>query len=141
METNKLRRLISFLVLLGIIVLIGALFYRVMASFLLPLFLAAVLVVIFSPVHKRILKKFKGKTRSAAAATTAIIGFVVLLPIGIAGTYAAVEGSRILRNISPGYIAETLGDFRKQFELEIPSEEALSLSEIAIEDLVNRSSC
>ncbi|MCH2601281.1 MAG: AI-2E family transporter, partial [Pirellulales bacterium] len=109
METNKLRRLISFLVLLGIIVLIGALFYRVMASFLLPLFLAAVLVVIFSPVHKRILKKFKGRKRSAAAATTAIIGFVVLLPIGIAGTYAAVEGSRILRNISPGYIAETLG--------------------------------
>ena len=84
------------------------------------------------------MKKFKGRKRSAAAATTAIIGFVVLLPIGIAGTYAAVEGSRILRNISPGYIAETLGDFRKQFELEIPSEEALSLSEIAIEDLVNR---
>lgn len=138
METNKLRRLISFLVLLGIIVLIGALFYRVMASFLLPLFLAAVLVVIFSPVHKRILKKFKGRKRTAAAATTAIIGLVVLLPIGIAGTYAAVEGSRILRNISPGYIAETLGDFRKQFELEIPSEEALSLSEIAIEELVNR---
>ena len=110
METNKLRRLISFLVLLAIIVLIGVLFYRGMASFVLPLFLAAVLVVIFSPMHRRILRRFNGRTNLAAAMTTSIVGVVVLLPIIIAGTYATVEGSRVLKNITPGYLAESIGD-------------------------------
>ncbi len=137
METNKLRRLISFLVLLAIIILIGALFYRVMASFLLPLFLSTVLVVIFSPVHKRILRRFKGKSRLAAAATTTIVALVVLLPIIIAATYATVEGSRLVRNITPGYLAESLEDFRRVFQLQIPNEEAMQNSQRLIEQLVD----
>ncbi|MCH2370863.1 MAG: AI-2E family transporter [Pirellulales bacterium] len=137
METNKLRRLISFLVLLAIIVLIGVLFYRVMASFVLPLFLAAVLVVIFSPMHRRILKRFNGRTNLAAAMTTSIVGVVVLLPIIIAGTYATVEGSRVLKNITPGYLAESIGDFRKVFRLEIPNEEAIRSTQSLIEELVD----
>ena len=137
METNKLRRLISFLVLLAIIVLIGALFYRVMASFVLPLFLAAVLVVIFSPVHNRILQRFNGKKNLAAAATTMIVGLVVMLPIIIAGTYATVEGSRVLKNITPGYLAESLEDFRKVFKLTIPNETAIRNTKSLIEELVD----
>ena len=137
METNKLRRLISFLVLLAIIVLIGALFYRVMASFVLPLFLAAVLVVIFSPVHNRILQRFNGRKNLAAAATTMIVGLVVMLPIIIAGTYATVEGSRVLKNITPGYLAESLEDFRKVFRLTIPNETALRNTKALIEELVD----
>ena len=137
METNKLRRLISFLVLLAIIVLIGALFYRVMASFVLPLFLAAVLVVIFSPVHNRILQRFNGRTNLAAAATTMVVGLVVMLPIIIAGTYATVEGSRVLKNITPGYLAESLEDFRKVFKLTIPNETAIRNTKALIEELVD----
>jgi len=137
METNKLRRLISFLVLLAIIVLIGALFYRVMASFVLPLFLAAVLVVIFSPVHSRILQRFNGRTNLAAAATTMIVGLVVMLPIIIAGTYATVEGSRVLKNITPGYLAESLEDFRKVFKLTIPNETAIRNTKALLEELVD----
>ena len=137
METNKLRRLISFLVLLAIIVLIGVLFYRVMASFVLPLFLAAVLVVIFYPVHNRILQRFNGRTNLAAAATTMIVGLVVLLPIIIAGTYATVEGSRVLKNITPGYLAESLEDFRKVFKLTIPKETAIRNTNELIEELVD----
>ena len=137
METNKLRRLISFLVLLAIIVLIGVLFYRVMASFVLPLFLAAVLVVIFSPVHNRILQRFNGRKNLAAAATTMIVGLVVLLPIIIAGTYATVEGSRVLKNITPGYLAESLEDFRKVFQLTIPNETAIRNTKALIEELVD----
>lgn len=137
METNKLRRLISFLVLLAIIVLIGALFYRVMASFVLPLFLAAVLVVIFSPVHNRILQRFNGRINLAAAATTMIVGLVVMLPIIVAGTYATVEGSRVLKNITPGYLAESLEDFRKVFKLTIPNETAIRNTKSLIEELVD----
>ena len=137
METNKLRRLISFLVLLGIIVLIGMLFYRVMASFVLPLFLAAVLVVIFAPIHKRILKKFNGRKNLAAAVTTTIVGIVVLLPIIIAATYATVEGSRVLKNITPGYLAESLEDFRKVFKLTIPNETAIRNTKALILSLIH----
>ena len=42
----SIGRMVSFGVLLGVIVVIGALFFRVMASFLLPLFLAALLAVL-----------------------------------------------------------------------------------------------
>jgi len=138
METNKLRRLISFLVLLAIIILIGALFYRVMAAFLLPLFLAAVLVVIFSPIHKRILKRWNGRPRLAATTTTSIVGLVVLLPIIIAATYATVEGSRLVKNITPGYLAESLEDFRRVFRLQIPNEDAILESQLLLQKLVDQ---
>lgn len=137
METNKLRRLISFLVLLGIIVLIGALFFRVMASFLLPLFLASVVVVVFTPLHQRVLARFKGREKRAALVTTSIIGLLVLLPIIIAGTYAAVEGSRLIKSITPGYVAETLEDFRKVFHLQLPTVDTLRTTEQLVESLVD----
>ena len=41
-----MARYISFAVLLAIIVVIGALFYKVMIGFFVPVFLAAVLVVL-----------------------------------------------------------------------------------------------
>ena len=47
-----MSRLMSFVVLIGVIAVVGFLFYRVMAGFLLPLFGAAVLVVIFHPVYR-----------------------------------------------------------------------------------------
>ena len=50
-----MSRMVSFIVLIVIIVLIGFLFFRVMAPFLLPLFLAALMVVIFHPLHRHIL--------------------------------------------------------------------------------------
>ncbi len=45
----SMTRLVSFAVLLGLVVVFGLLSLRVMASFLLPLLLAAMLVVIFGP--------------------------------------------------------------------------------------------
>ncbi len=45
-KTASIARYISFAVLLAIIVVIGALFYKVMIGFFVPVFLAAVLVVL-----------------------------------------------------------------------------------------------
>jgi hypothetical protein len=42
--------MLSLVVLVAVIVVTGVMFYRVMIGFLLPLFLAAVLVVMFRPV-------------------------------------------------------------------------------------------
>ena len=39
-------RVISFIVLLAIVLLVGAIFFQVMAQFIVPLFLAAVMLVV-----------------------------------------------------------------------------------------------
>ena len=51
-----MARYISFAVLLAILALIGILFYRVMIGFFVPVFIAVVLVVVFQPLHRWVLK-------------------------------------------------------------------------------------
>ena len=134
-SNNKYRRLISFLALIAIIVLSGAMFYQVMASFVLPLFLAAVLCVVFAPLHRFVLRKFKKRIRLAALATTTIIGLVVLLPLIIIVSIAIVEGSRLASSVTPAVIADNLADLRQKFNLNIPHKAILLQIEAEIETL------
>jgi predicted PurR-regulated permease PerM len=137
---NKYRRLISFLVLIAIIVLSGAMFYQVMASFVLPLFLAAVLCVVFAPLHRLILNKFKSRIRLASLATTTVIGLVVLLPLIITVSIAVVEGSRLASTITPAVIADNLADVRQKFNLNIPHKSTLAKIDAEIKTLTTSSS-
>ncbi len=84
-------RVISFLVLLAIVLLVGMLFFQVMAQFIVPLFLAAVLVVVFQPLHKWVRRRLPRRQRVAALATTLLILLVVLLPLTWLGWNAYVE--------------------------------------------------
>ena len=84
-------RVVSFLVLLAIVLLIGSVFFQVMAQFLLPLFLASVLVVIFKPLHEWATAKLPRHPRIAALATTLVILLVVLVPASWLGWNAYVE--------------------------------------------------
>ena len=93
-----MSRLTSFYILLGFIVLIAVLFLKVMAAFLLPLFLAAVLVVLFKPIHNRLTARFKGRVRLAAGLTTATISIVVIAPITLAVIFAAAEATSVVRD-------------------------------------------
>ena len=74
-------RVISFIVLLAIVLLVGAVFFQVMAQFLVPLFLACVLVVVFEPLHRWILMQLPRWPRLAALLTTVMILLSVLLPL------------------------------------------------------------
>jgi predicted PurR-regulated permease PerM len=74
-------RVISFIVLLAIILLVGAIFFQVMAQFIVPLFLAAVLLVVFQPLHAWTLSYLPNRPRICAGITTILILLVVLLPI------------------------------------------------------------
>ena len=56
--------------LVAIILLIGALFFKVIAEFLVPMFLAVLLVVMFAPLHEWFLVKCKGRNKLAAGLTT-----------------------------------------------------------------------
>lgn len=84
-------RVVSFIVLLGILLLIGSLFFQVMVQFVLPLFLAAVLVVIFKPLHEWVCSKLPERPRIAALVTTFLIVSAVVLPTVGLGWRAYLE--------------------------------------------------
>lgn len=89
-------RVISFIVLLAIVLLVGAVFFQVMAQFMVPLFLACVLLVVFEPPHAWILQRIPRWPRLAALLTTALILLFVLLPLVIVGWKAYVEFHELL---------------------------------------------
>ncbi|MEQ1827843.1 MAG: hypothetical protein ABL921_17920, partial [Pirellula sp.] len=95
-----MARYISFAVLLGIIVVIGALFYKVMIGFFVPVFLAAVLVVVFRPLHRYVCSKVGGREHVAAGITTLLILLIVLIPASLVLSMAAVQGAALLRTIN-----------------------------------------
>ena len=54
---------------------------RVLASFLLPLLLAAMLVVIFGPLHRWLMRRFSWPDWMAALVTTLFVLLIVLVPL------------------------------------------------------------
>ena len=84
------------------------LFYRVMASFLLPLFLAALFSVLFRPIHAWMLNRFKGREAIAAGLTTASILGIVLLPLIWIGTMAIGEAWDLRRGFDPQVLVKSL---------------------------------
>jgi len=75
-----MSRMVSFVVLLGVIAVIGFLFYRVISGFIIPMFIALLLVVMFRPWHAQFLKWCRGQTHLAALLTTASVLLVAVLP-------------------------------------------------------------
>ncbi|MEQ8849349.1 AI-2E family transporter [Botrimarina sp.] len=92
-----LPRVVSLIVLVAVVALIGVFFFRVMSSFLVPLFLAAVLAVIFKPLHAWSLEQFEGRKEVSALATTTIISLLVVVPTALLGWMAYVETARVVR--------------------------------------------
>jgi len=88
-------RVVSFIVLLAILLLIGSMFFQVMVQFIVPLFLAAVLVVVFKPLHYWLLKRCGNRPRLAAALTTLSIVLIVLLPLTGMLVRAVSEGAEL----------------------------------------------
>jgi predicted PurR-regulated permease PerM len=93
-------RVVSFIVLVGILLFIATMFFKVMAQFVLPLFLAAVLVVIFKPLHMWVRDHLPGRLRISALVTTVLIMLVVLVPTGFLGWNAYLEGRDVVRYLA-----------------------------------------
>jgi predicted PurR-regulated permease PerM len=119
-------RVISVLVLIAVVLLVAALFFRVIASFIVPLFLAAVLVVVFEPLHKWVTSRIPCRPNWAAAATTALIVFLVLLPFSILGWKAAGEVSHLY-----DYLTKV-----EKVETESPSGKKITQEETVIQRLI-----
>lgn len=117
-----MNRIVSFIVLTAILLLFGALFYRVVAGFLLPLFLALVLVVLFRPLYLWMVRKCKGRSRLAAVLTTIIVLLAVLLPFTMVLTVAGVELTGMIMDVrtSREQFDEELDGLRDKFQLRLP---------------------
>jgi predicted PurR-regulated permease PerM len=76
--TNKL----AWAVLIGVLIGSGWLFFQVVRPFLTPLFLAAILAVLFRPVFDYVRTLLGGHQRIAAFVTTLGIVVLILLPVG-----------------------------------------------------------
>lgn len=115
-----MSRIVSFVALVTIVVLVGALSFKVMSSFLLPMFLALVLAVIFRPLHKWFIARSAGHERVAAGLTTTAILLIVLIPTLLILSRAAAEAFSLATELKPQIISERLSQLRREFHLEMP---------------------
>jgi predicted PurR-regulated permease PerM len=90
----------SFFVIL--LVLVTAVMLFIFKPFLSPLILAISFAVVFQPLYKRILKRFKGRKSIASLVTLLVIILVVLVPLAFLGTLLFSEARDL-------YIATTEG--------------------------------
>ncbi len=122
----------SFYLLLAIIGVIALLTFKVMKAFILPLFLAVLLVVIFKPVHLWICNRCKGRNNLAAGLTTAAILVTVLGPVAWALMMGVVEGVRLAHG-DWGALVDDLSQVTKKVGLDIPPVLADKLNDIESE--------
>jgi predicted PurR-regulated permease PerM len=132
-----MSRMVSFFVLVGIILVIGALFFRVMATFLVPLFFATVLVVVFRPLHRKMQQRCQGREHLAAGLTTAVIMLIVLVPAILVLTLAIVEGTSLLRDpdVAVASVKVKLTKLRQRLDLDRPLAEEVRRIETAFNKL------
>lgn len=121
-----MTRMVSFGVLIVLIIAIGFLSYEVMSTFLLPLFLAAMLTVLFHPVHDWFTKQVRGRTRLAALLTTLLILLSVLLPSLALGLLAFSESSDLFRRLDRDDISRKISMLQTRLSLGPPPAPVMS---------------
>lgn len=99
-QKTAMPRVVSFIVLLAILLLVGAVFFQVLAHVVVPLFLASVLVVVFKPLHERVVSQIPYHPRISALVTTLLIMLAVLLPTVWLGFKASIELRAVYTYIS-----------------------------------------
>jgi predicted PurR-regulated permease PerM len=102
---------ISFAVLVTLIIAVGIVFLMVMQQFLLPLFLAVLLVIMFRPLHEWFLAKVNYRPHVAAGLTTASIVFLVLVPLNTITIVGGLQLTSLMRSQDPKVLVE---DFQQK---------------------------
>ena len=96
-QPKRIARLVSLGVILGLVAVTGLLSLRVMSSFLLPLLLAAMLVVIFGPLHRWLRERLTCPDWVAAMITTLFVLVIVLVPLFLLVARAGGDAVAMLR--------------------------------------------
>lgn len=118
-----MHRMVSFWVLLGISAFVALVFYRVMAGFLLPLFLAALLAVIFQPVHQWAMRRSGQRAYVAASIATLCVTLIGIIPLGWAVSIAVREGIIAANQFDSKRIAAEAAKLRVKLHLDLPLQE------------------
>ncbi len=134
-----MNRIVSFGLLLTVILITGFVFFKVMAGFFLPLFMAALLVVLFHPLHVWILEKVRGREKLAALLATAVILLIVLVPFTILLFSAANESRSVIRKLDPTTIDDKIRKVRTKLGLDMPAPQDFDTMDRVVEAIGNQS--
>lgn len=93
------NRVFFFLVLLG-----TAVFLWMTSGFLMPVFWAIVLAVLFQPLYLKLLKRLKDREALSSFIATLMVVFVVLIPFGFIVTIVAQQALGLYQQIRNGQI-------------------------------------
>ncbi|MBL8892567.1 MAG: AI-2E family transporter [Planctomycetaceae bacterium] len=130
-----MSRWASFFVLVGVLIVIAAFFVRVMAEFLVPLFVALVLVVIFRPLHVWVASRVPQRPALAAFITTGLVSMLVFLPFAVMIVMAAAESRELVKRFDRAVLQQKLEDFRDSVGLNFPHADRLVELEEQLLDL------
>jgi predicted PurR-regulated permease PerM len=120
-----MARIVSFVMLVAILLVMGALFFEVMAGFFVPLFLAVLLVVMFRPLHRWFVGRCRGRERLAAGLTTLAILSIVMAPLLVVLIQAGFEASTIAEHWNTEAVKERLAALRERTGLSLPPQAIL----------------
>ena len=84
-------RIVSLAVMLTLIVVLGIVFFKVVAPFVLPLFLAGVAALLCQPAYGKLVASVKGRGRLAAGLMTGGVMLVILVPTVVLITIASLH--------------------------------------------------
>ncbi len=124
-----MQRTISLAILVVLVVLLAILFYQVMIGFLLPLFLATLLAILFQPLHREMVRLFHGHDRIAAGVTTTLILVIVLAPLAFTVFKAATEATAIASSSREKHLPtldNIVEELNKHFSLQLKAEDIRS---------------
>lgn len=131
----SMARILSIAMLILGIIAVGALFYKVMAGFFVPLFLAALLVVIFRPVHEWIFQRIGDRPRVASLATTSLILMVVLMPIILLISVAASQFTAMVSHMDVKELSEALDRARDRLGISLDHAEQFRRMDVLADTL------
>ncbi len=86
-----MARVVSLTILSTLIVILGLTFFRVLAPFVLPLFLAGVTTLLVQPVFQKLIVRFKGRVRLAAGVLSVGVLLAILVPLTVGTLLASLE--------------------------------------------------
>jgi predicted PurR-regulated permease PerM len=106
----------TFVVLL---VAVTVAFIWVLLPYYGAIFWGTILAIVFTPLHKRLFRKFRGRPNLAALTTLLIIILIVIIPTILITTALLQEGAAIYKRISTGEL--NLGVYFEQIMSALPS--------------------
>ena len=124
----------SFFILLAFITVT---FFGLLGGFLLAVFWAIVLAILFHPLHVRLRKKFRQKPNLAAALTLAIIFFLALGPVVLVGFMVVNEATYYYGQLTEGGgidVQETIESVRDFLPLENEYVQRLGITEAKLQE-------